>query len=775
MLVPYSIYDWNASASLVWYVKISRAILGVWEDGTAYHIYSCGLLPHTNRQTFVRYIENRMTKGSIGPATSAVDAKKNGGVAAVGTFDFSIVDSGDWMQSLYDADISYERRPVGLYVSYVTSQDGSPEDMLVWSGFVKEIERNILNDSVRFMCETSDSSYSKQCPPNSWGTSTDMTDPQGGKAEPKQLVFGEHEMVPALMMGPATDLTGVEIGGSHGPSYAIGDYGLGAGFKAIIGCAFGDEGLIAATGGLANIVGGFTSYLELGRAVLSYQPESKLRIMFDVNITSYQTGGRYAITGVNWFPIIDADSTTNVVVNNERMDYYTGLDPYVGHNACWAVHAKLPYIGLSGDIPKISSAVQFPKVYLGYSTKFTNTYPIDSFYDFYTMSASISFGRDRNEPVYGNSHPTLPFSFPARPFTDVVNAASHTAETDYFNARAAVFGTGVDVPLETLGDLSGGLIYISVSWHVDDPATAYISRMRVYAISGIRVYADVDYPSISGIFVDAQGYKDAASGTYVISGVPNQLLTNPSHIAAWIEMYCSNAGLSNVNITSFRSVASQLPAWEFAAVVNERTTVESVVSQVAEAAGFYIWCDSTGKMRAFSAATAGATTFVLGLNIVVGGTLVSAKETPLEDVCFDFKFHFRFNPVSGLYDDSLVVNSATQSSGMEAGLTTLCQQAIQRFGGSISPRTIETDWIRSRATACLWAAKYVREHTSRHWIIVFDVDANMCRIEPGDTFTFEPGPWIGVAAIFRTSQYVVTGTAISPSDNTSRITAVQTR
>lgn len=760
---------WTVSRTLTWYVAIDKGATPAWADGTTRHVYSVGAVPHTAKPATVRYVEDRMALGAIGEASTVVDARKIGGIAAAGTMDFEIWDGDNALEALIGSGIYYDGRAVSLWVAYKSSATGST-DLQVWSGVIQEVERDPVDDSVLFRCQTSDARYSKECPPKTWGL-VPGTDPSGAKGRPRQLVFGAHAMIPTFMMSPATDITGTYLAGNHGPSYAFADAALSVGLRSVSGAVFGDEGLIQATGGTAEILNTVSTILATGRVVMPYQISGKLGIRFDINFESFQKGGNYEISGVDWTPIIDNNDATYISRNHKDGSFFgggpTGTDVY------WTANAKLPYISTAGTIQKISPSIQMPKIYLGYRVLFTAT-PTDAVWR--PMSSSLAFWRDRNEPVTGSGNYYYAFTFPARPFTDNVQDAAYSAQTIYFNGKSAASGSGVDIPLETLADLSGGLVGVQVSWKYEgNSGSPDVMNMKVCEMRGIRVYADVDYPTDAGVFVSAEGYKDTATSADWLTGVAGALIENPAHVAAWLARYVSGAGVALTPRADFQAVAALRPGWRLASVVGERSTTNDVIGDVAEAARFYVWCDALGRYRAFTAGRVTRPTLELERGDVVGGALKDAKQTPLADVASSFLFLYSLNTITGNYDKSLAVSPTSLPAGMAADLSAVCTAAAERYaGGSSVPITIETDWIRDDATAILWADAIVRWRASRRWVISFEVDAVLLVLEPGDTLSFATSQWLGIPAALVSRQYVVTGIEISPSKNRATITAVET-
>lgn len=756
-------YHWTSSRSLVWYVAITNAT--AWVDGTTRHLYGSRDIPHTSRPSTSRYIEDRMEIGAIGAASMQVDARNIGGIAALGSFDFEVVDSGDWYQSLVDLATYYDGRPVSLFIAYESTLAGAT-DLCVWSGIIREVERNPIAETLLFRCETSDARYSKECPPKTWGT-TDGTDPSGAKGRPRQLVFGAHTMIPTFMMGPATDTTGVEIAGNHGPSYAFADAALSVGLRTFVSAVFGDEGLIQATGGTATILSAVSGLLSQGRVVMPYQASGKLGIRFDVPLTSYQKGGHYEMSGMIWDPILDDNDATYIYVNHKNGTFYAAIYLF----PIWTVAAKLPYITTSGTIQKVAAAPTFPKIYLGYRALFTAT-PSATMWP---MSASISFWRDRDEPITGSGNYYYPFAFPARPFTDHAEDASYAAEAVYFNAKSAPTGSGVDIPLETLSDLSGGLIGIQVSWdYQSDFGSPDVMNMKVCEMRGIRVYADVEYPTDAGVFVSAEGYKDTATSADWLTGTAGALIENPAYVAAWLARYVSGAGVAKTPRASFSTVAAKRLAWRFASVVGERSTTDDVIQKVAETAAFHVWCDAAGNYRAFTTDRQTRATITLNPGDLVGGALKSAKQTPIADVATSFLFLYSLNTITGNYDKSLALSDAALPAGMASDMSTVCAAAKTRYTAGVDvPITFENDWIRDNATALLWAEKTARWRAGRRWMLQFVVDALLVTLEPGDAIEFATAEWLAVPAAVLGKQYIVTGVEISPASNTVTVSAVE--
>lgn len=763
---PYDYALFESSTTAVFYVAIAKGTSGSWPGSVTVHKYSQGAVPHTSKPSSHLYVEDRMKAAAIGGVSIGVDAMAIGAISKVGTLEFTISDNGDYLSGLQRSGVWYEGRAVQLWLAHTTSVMGS-SDIRLWSGIVREVDRDIRAGTFTVRCESSDQSYNRETPPNSWPSTAGV--PSRARGKPKQLVFGEHDLVPTFQLTSASDPTTGAAGGTHGPAYSFGDPAIADGLKGIGGIIFGDGGLALACGGTADIQGSYTGLIGQALIVMPYNAGDKLGIAFDVPLGDFQKGGTYATGASNWIAAVDDDEATATTV-----DTYSLSSGGPGTNV-YAV--KLPIIGTSGDIPVISGTQ--PKVYLGFLFTMTD---LTSYADIWTR-ASLFFAKDRNarcravagswpftETVDPSFH-RLDLALPARPFTDFAIDEDHTAETASFSSASASGGSAI--PLATLADLSEGLLLLDMNLAGAVASLTNRSTAKLYEFRGVRVYADVDYPDDTGIYCHILGYQDDSSGT--ITTVAGSLIQNPAFIAAFIYRELSGAGAAKVNIDEFKAVGFDRPGWKCARVVDSRTSTDALVSELAELAAFFVWCDAGGIMRCFTADAVATPTATIHRRSVLRGGFIDAKLTPLADVATSFLFRYNFNPITNNYDSTLTCDASTASASIGAAYSALCATAQEKYtAGVVVPVTIETEWIRDDFTAAEWAKLHIANRTSRKWVIKFAVDLTLAVLEPGDTLSFAIADWYDVPSDIICRQFVVAGVDPQPDSNTHEITAIET-
>lgn len=753
------------SKDAVFYVIIAKRTAGYWPGFHTTHLYAQGVVPHTSRPSATRYIENRMDKDSISGVSIGVNPEDMGGIAKRGTLEFTFYDNDDWYSGLNAQGIYYENRGVTLWLAFQTTTAGSG-DLKLWTGTIREVERDVKGGKIRCLCESIDVQYSKETPPNSWGATS--LDPARAKGEPKALLFGAHELTPSFQLTSATDPATGDPGGTHGPAYWFADPSLSVGLHGVSGLEFGDAGLELATGGTAEILDSYVTLLGAGRVVMPYRTSNKLSIRFDIALGDFQKGGTYAPSTSNWIAAVDDDDATAFI-----------LSSYVIGAASLVYPVKVPLIGLAGDIPVISGSQ--PKVYLGYRISASDSYSGGSPFP---LKVSLFFAKNRNAKIWTISG-SFPYTetadpafhrkdlaTPASPFTETFYDAVHTAEAASFSTASASGGSAV--PLTTLSDLSEGLLCVHVELQ-EGAGLAYQQNVRLYEIRGLRVYADVAYPSDAGIYVNARGYKDLSTSPDWITGTAGTLIENPAHIACWVARYLTNAGLTYTPRADFWAVSLKRNGWKCANLVTERMQTDDLLAEVARVGLFWVWCDYQGMYRCFTPDAVTAPTFTLRRESVVGGALTKARQTPLKDVATSFRFLYKKNPITGAFDGTLTCDASTSSTSIGAASVALCASAQDRYtAGVVVPITLECDWIRDDATAAEWAKQQIKWRTRRNWLIEMDLDVTMAVVEPGDTFNFYPTQWPDLPAAVVGAQFVNVEVRVNPEKNTVSVTAMET-
>lgn len=733
----------------IFYVVIVKGSAGNWSDGYSQHLYSqASLLDliaytatayHTAPAATTRYFGDRMTKESIDEAGFSVDAEALGGLAQVGTMKFSIFDHGDHYASLGAAGIYYEGRTVKLYLAFSSTTDGTG-DALLWQGIVREVERDYEACTVSFDCETLDVHYDVPAPR--------FTYPEGFIPEwlvgkPKPLVFGTVPRCPSIQVTAATD--------QYGPSYVFADVSVGSGGIYSISSPFiYDDGLKSACNGIAYVDQTLSPWVaNLTAAMLSVSSvtDNDLHLIIHVPLGDYSAGGATtaSITAAEYAKIVDDDAAT-----------YTDLTQ--GYGGSKTLYVKFPQMTSSISASNIAG------------TSIWRVYPAFKIATAHSSGATASSMTMRVAVFINNNKDLLDTSYRGtRRWIDfgasLSTIAYDIAEGDTSFAFSDDNGTPDYYPDRSLSTLAK--YYLGFSLYNYSGGTA---SMRLYEVRGVTIYGQTDFPQGSALYASVVGYKDDSSGT--ISGTPNAALNVCTNIAAFIARYVTGAGTA-VDFASFAAVRARRPLWRFGRAITETTTSDDLLSSVASEGHFFVWCDSTGKYRAFSADASAATPLRLSRSMAIRGGITSAKETPIRDIANDFTFRYNASPAGG-YDGVLTCN-ATTSSDLLADSVALCSNAADRYtGGRSVSRSFESAWINEQATAVLWATRTIAALTRRRWIVEADLDLEACYLEPGDVVAFVPGEWPSLPSDIAAATFVVAGVKIQPSKDVVSIVLTET-
>lgn len=733
------------------YVTVTKSTAGAWADGYAQHLFSIAPVSHGGGIASTRYFGDRMDKKSINNVSYAVDSREIGGISKIGTLEFTIADDDNLIYGLNASGIYYEGHSIGLWF-YFKASSGGTADLLLWRGFVVEVDRDPVKKTTTMRCESHEKRYNKEAPPNIY---------ESGAATPawlsgirKQLVFGNHPLCPGVRV---TNVTGAPRGGDKGPTIEFADASIADGIFDIVNLEVGDNGLVEATGGSAAIDEAVSPYTaDAATASIAFDtipvPASgespTVGVVLLINAGEFVTGGADvpALTDEEWATMVDDDDDTyvDVTVTNTWVVGGVALMPI-----------KLPPITAPGSVTQAGGTA---KVYLAFRIMaWTHDgspnppEPANNYLRIHLAREKLAAGIGYFEvPIGTEAVPILTSNILGSTGAPIVNASASE--------------------ITSLTELGGA--YMRVSQEARNAYTIASLTARIYEIRGLAVYATMDMPERDGFYAKVYGYKDDVAGT--ITGTTGDLIESIAHVCRFIATKLTT-GPATADADSFNALDAARPAWDIARAISEKTDTDEMLNDLAAAGNFWLWVDRNGAYRAFTADAVAVPSFTLSRSMVVKGRISSAKLTPLEDVATSFTFRARPNTIADGYGITLNCSESAATYGIANSYKTLCADAKARYTGGVDVAvTVDCDWIRSTYTALLWAKRVILWRTRRRWIIEYEADLELLYVEMGDTFDLAPGQWSDLPPDISGAQFVVTGVGINTTKDIVTITAIQT-
>lgn len=736
------------SADPVFYVVLINVSGSTWPDSKIAHLFSQRPVDHSSPVGNYAYYEDRMTDKSIRGIKASFDPRKRGGIAQIGTLEFSISNHGSFFEGQEDLGVYYSGCEVLLSLNFETTTVSG--DIILWYGVVREVERDVVNDQIIFTCEDLGVTFDKPVPPNSYNS--DDSDPLGTRGAPIPLVFGRHEVAQGIKAESITNQTGVND--SYGPKYVFSDPGVYP-ILAINNPVFGDDGLVEATGGVATLDSAVTPYgISLADGAFYFTdvaPES-IGIIADINLS-----GMLAVKGGTYPPGYTADDPQWLNVTDDNLSSYATISVTASLDD-EVFYVKIPNITTAGSITMLSGNV--PKIYAGYkaSTYFATSFPTETHY--LMLSDSRDVGSYSTHIPAGNGA----YNY----FLPIGSAGSYYISSAAASDETVTFGDYVPANQWASGGLSalGSALVGFGLW-----GYGYLTRIRCYEAIDLRVYATVDTPTDSGIYADVSGFKDTGSGTY--TGSASALIEEPADMAYFfVDKMMETTSL--VDSASFTALRTSFSGWKFARQITKRDDAYKVLESMASDAGFWVVVDALGFIKATTVQGSMSDDFIIHPADVIDGQIKSAKQSDIKDVVTDYLFKYKHNPIIDDYQETLHCKSSSSSTSIGATYEAICTTAKARYTANRDAyKEFEFPWVRDAATAALVAKQIISLLGVRRWTIEFESDLAMAYVELGDRFTMAAGLWPDLPSDLVSEQFVVSSVSIDPTKFRVKIKATE--
>lgn len=735
------------SADPAFYVVLINVSGSTWPDSKIAHLFSQRAVDHSSPVGSYAYYEDRMTDKSIRGIKASFDPRKRGGIAQIGTLEFSISNHGNFFEGQEDLGVYYSGCEVLLSLNFETTTIGG--DIVLWYGVVREVERDVVNDQVVFTCEDIGVTFDKPVPPNSYNS--DDSDPLGSRGTPVPLVFGRHEVAQGIKADTVTNQSGVND--TYGAKYVFSDPDVYP-IVAINDPVFGDSGLVEATGGTATIDSAVTPYGVILADCAFYFSDFDLEsvgIIADISME-----GVLAVKGGTWPPGYTADDPQWLNMTDGNQSSY-GTISVTASNDDEVFYVKVPSIGTAGDITMLSGNT--PKVYVGYkaATYFATSVPLYSHFlvisddrDAGSLSAHVPSGSG----VYKYNLP-------------IGSAGSYHTSSSVASDETVTFNDYIPSTqwLSSLSALARSVIGFGL-W-----GYGYLTSIRCYEMIDLRVYATTSVPADSGIYADVSGFKDTGGGTY--TGSASALIEEPADMAYFfVDNLMETTSL--VDSASFTALRTSFSGWKFARQITERDDAYNILNSMASDAGFWVVIDALGFIKATTVQGSASDDFLLYPADVINGQIKSAKQSDIKDVVTDYLFKYKHNPIIDDYQETLHCKSSSSSTSIGATYEAICTTAKARYTANRDAyKEFEFPWVRDAATAALVAKQIISLLGVRRWTIEFESDLAMAYVELGDRFTMAAGLWPDLPSDLVSKQFVVSSVSIDPTKFRVKIKATE--
>ena len=710
----------------VYYVAIARGSAS-WPDSPTFHIYAQRELNHGS-PTAEKYYEDRMDIKSIGKAILSASDSRMGGLCQAGRMDFTIEDDDDHYSGLNSDGVYYEGRMVQLYLNYDESADDYTDDLLLWTGQVSEVERDVKKRTIKFRCEGLSERARVEIPTRMFDT--DSGDYRSMRGQYRPLLFGSLDGAKCFKTADA----GNSGGSDHGPGYEAVDTNVGP-VGGITDVRYGDSGLIDATGGYARIDTDRSPYTTSGGQILFTDIDDEtLAAWVEVPMQDYLLDQTHIPP--------DAATKCPLMLDEDEATYAEWLWSSSYHANGIMYCFKIPRITTSGTIyeegiydgPWITTAVRCTLDVTGSAT----TWEV-----FFGWADSVGAGVAVDNAT--NCETQLSF-------------ADYDLDwpLDDSGGQILAYGNGVYTDCDTLAKFSSGCWYLGCNVQLSGSNTA---TFRVHEIRGCRVLTAFDYPDRDGLYADVDGYTDQYGS---FTGTVDALVENPAHIVSYL-LYKSGCLVDTDELQNLGGDAA-LSGIAVARQITDRTTTTGVTDQLAAECGFMVRFRNDGYAGGYTLDDHGGTDFIVTEDMVPGGQLKQAKQTPVKDVVTSYQFRYKMNSMTGHYDETLSCSASTCSDAIDSSMVTLCSDAQQKYtAGRTVKKTFDLEWVRDETVAGLVAERIIRQYANRPWWIELPLDIEMAYVEEGDSFVFSAGMFELWPHDITIKRYVITGVSQEPA------------
>jgi hypothetical protein len=727
-----------------------------WNDShTSYldgFIFSPRELNHTGLVSGFWPMSDRMNSNAISVIKEAADESRTGGWAKVSSMSFTLNDQdGELNQALtgsnFDIHFSGRRVDVRINLEEVTNHEDDP---VLWSGYIRQPKRDFQTKEILFECEGVDTLYKKKIPPRTW--ESDDLDSLEVRGKPIPLLIGSHDMVEGFVTSESAN-TGYA---DAGRVVTFGDRRVGYGFSSIDRLRWSDSGLLAATGGFAEIkdaavyaLGNYTDYSVTAAQALAYFNdigEDTIHLYVDITPNTPILNNNHSANASNHMGAVGGTgsaTTQNSEINNAE-----------------CISFKIPKIDVDGTIEFASGSPSRTGMFVFSSvTGYCYHDPYCEYQmfigpDYYSGSANI----DQVTPGLG---------WTISPIGDYWSylQTSANVNTQLTIELLSLWNSDYS-SLQLLSDKIVSLgIYNSSSFPVAGNATTLSA-----ALLGLRIYFTMEFPS-GGFMAEASGYTDDVFGTY--TGTSLQLIENPVDVVGFLLQECAEYNITMDSAT--KATVRSMRDLSVARQIVELESVTDIIDQLARECSFCVRWAADESLTFFTFEDKVTPDLSIKESDLIPGS-VSVDETDYNEIVTDFKFLYKWNPILNDYQETLYCNSSGYSSaGFGAEYSTACDDAKEKYTGEEErSETFEFAWARNEEDAVSMAQRYVQWHTQPRSIVTLAADLSLVGVEIGDHLDFAADEFAAGQVPTDGKRYVVVSKDIDPKTMRIRFKLLRT-